>query len=529
MKPSKTTNVLLVYCLFTAMFTRLVSSFSSLSRFFRPSLASSRYENRFFSVPSRIEEALTSALGTILDDQTNNNTIPLKKMKCLVGVSGGCDSVALLHGLVNISRTSDSPRLLASLDLHVVHFDHQQRGADSDGDKLFVEELCEQYRLPFTCFTWNNESNSATFSQNTARQWRQNCQEKLLNEFCGSDSDFIGAILTAHHADDSNETLLLKLIRGAHLTNLRGMELVTRRNGCWYLRPLLKVSKQEIVDYLKAKEWSWREDESNKSSKYLRNRVRNELMPLLVDLVGNGEMEILQRRIDNIVDQSLRIQHDLVPRAEAYLDKTMLPDGSFRIPYSWGAVEFEALHKWMRIRFVSTSFSYHDVQRVATKCTDNTSSHFWELHLSGLCKINRVGQSLVVRDEDKSKVEVAYVDLEVHDRLIQDQLVLHLPEEWQPNKPKMMLTFAENNNLAMIPPWKTSSVKLYQFLRGQGVPAESRPGTRILLVSHESGECELVAVYIGSKRKWIVHKKFSSPGVGLWSVMLPNIPALESF
>jgi PP-loop family len=90
-----------------------------------------------------------------------------------------------------------------------------------------------------------------------------------------------GIILTAHHANDSQETLLLKLLRGVHIQNLSGMAPIQQMlDGTLWGRPLMRITKQQILRYLMAQNYTWRED------KYLRNRVRNELIPLMQGLVG---------------------------------------------------------------------------------------------------------------------------------------------------------------------------------------------------------------------------------------------------
>lgn len=208
----------------------------------------------------------------------------------LVGVSGGCDSVGLLHALMHIliPQQGDFQLFDKTCKLHVVHFNHKQRGAHSDGDAHFVQQVCKTLNLPCHIYEWD-DSTEVAFSQNAARQWRRSTMYTLLQSLtCGE-----GVILTAHHRDDSNETLLLKLLRGVHVTNLMGMDPVLVRGRempeAIVARPLLNVSKNDIIDFLTLLNLQWREDESNSSDKYLRNRVRNELIPLLSDMMGGGD------------------------------------------------------------------------------------------------------------------------------------------------------------------------------------------------------------------------------------------------
>jgi tRNA(Ile)-lysidine synthase len=240
-------------------------------------------------------------LDKIRDSLKRNVFSNLKKNEIvmLVGVSGGCDSVGLLHALVQImtpnQQQGDFQLFDKTIKLHVVHFDHKQRGANSDGDVLFVQQMCSTLNLPCHVYEWDSCSMMA-FSQNTARKWRRSTMYTLLQSLtCGEQ----GVILTAHHRDDSDETLLLKLLRGVHVTNLVGMDPVViggeEMLDAIVARPLLDTPKKEIIDFLRSLALEWREDESNVSDKYLRNRVRNELIPLLSDMMGGAD--VLQVRL----------------------------------------------------------------------------------------------------------------------------------------------------------------------------------------------------------------------------------------
>lgn len=255
----------------------------------------------------------------------------------LVAVSGGCDSMGLLHALLDMtdpvvdtagrgicptpntipfrrflfqdSRMKHRYDLVA--EVHVAHFDHRQRGRESEQDKQLVQETCRRYDLPCHVYHWGDSDDddsddekdsvgSIKFSQDKARQWRQSTLAQLLKDLTKGRTDHVpvttnqrdpsdnvverpGVILTAHHANDSQETLLLKLLRGVHVQNLSGMDAIHYRetSQTFWARPLLEVTKDQIQDYLTQQGYVWREDESNRTDKYLRNRVRNELIPLM--------------------------------------------------------------------------------------------------------------------------------------------------------------------------------------------------------------------------------------------------------
>ena len=197
-------------------------------------------------------------------------------------VSGGCDSVSLLHLLQRLSS-------LLLLKLHVLHFNHQLR-PEAYHEQAFVKSLAEQYKIPFHYKTAKHLKPGQAGLQETARQWRIEESIKVLKNI-GAD-----CIATGHHADDHAETLLLKWLRGTHISNLQGM--------LWknppFIRPLLNCSKNELKQYLKSNNFSWMEDSTNLSSAYLRNRVRMELIPLLNELTREG----LDSRISDLNEQS---------------------------------------------------------------------------------------------------------------------------------------------------------------------------------------------------------------------------------
>ena len=246
----------------------------------------------------------------------------------LLGVSGGCDSVALFHSVLGLTTSREDEDMLttrylhleteddASLyniacELHVAHFNHQQRGKNSDADEALVQRLCSESAVTFHSYSWSQMNNDisndeSTFSQDIARKWRRTQMVELLrtlvagpNKTSSNNSYRWGAILTAHRRDDADETILLKLLRGAHLTNLSGMEdrsdgfELDAEGNCgsigYFAKPLLGVRKIDIVDYLEANRFDWREDESNSENKYKRNKVRNQLMPLLSEIAGGED------------------------------------------------------------------------------------------------------------------------------------------------------------------------------------------------------------------------------------------------
>jgi tRNA(Ile)-lysidine synthetase-like protein len=207
------------------------------------------------------------------------------QQRFLLAVSGGLDSMCLLE-MARACRPT--------LSIAVAHFNHATRGAESDEDALFVKDTCESGAIPF-------------FSQ--TRQDLRRCDEASLRDdrlaFLESVARQNGyeSILTAHHLDDQLETLLMRLIRGTGLEGLRGIPV---RRGPW-VRPLLSFSRAQLEEYAAAKKIAYRHDPSNESPAYFRNRVRNELVPIIRELsepFGGGQkfLERIQGLAEEVRD-----------------------------------------------------------------------------------------------------------------------------------------------------------------------------------------------------------------------------------
>ena len=204
--------------------------------------------------------------------------------KVLVAVSGGADSVALLSIL-----HATAP--LWNVALTVVHCNYGLRGAESDGDARFVSRLCKRLAIPcmITPLTVTpRESGSSSSLQARAREARY----RLFRELAGD----LGAerVALGHNADDQAETVLLRMLRGAGLRGLAGMPHI--REGL-FIRPLLGISRDDILAYLQFVGLTYRSDSSNAKPIYLRNRVRHELIPVLQSLAP-GAVRMLARQAD---------------------------------------------------------------------------------------------------------------------------------------------------------------------------------------------------------------------------------------
>ena len=193
----------------------------------------------------------------------------LLKDRLLVACSGGLDSVVLSHLCHS-----------AGLDIALAHCNFRLRGAESDSDEAFVKEMAQQLGIDFfvTHFDTLGYVNQHRMSvQMAARELRYTWFDGLLK------NKGFAKVLTAHHLDDALETFLINLSRGTGIDGLTGIPEQTETIA----RPLLKFSREELLDYAKANELTWREDGSNTDTKYLRNKIRAEVVPLLKELHPN--------------------------------------------------------------------------------------------------------------------------------------------------------------------------------------------------------------------------------------------------
>ncbi len=227
-------------------------------------------------------------LFSIADAALTREFVLSPELEVFAAVSGGSDSVVMLDILKYLS-------LQYGFKLSIIHYNHSLRGKASDEDEKFVARLATKYGLSF--FSQKGfvklyaEAHSCGIEE-AARVMRYRFFEKI----CRSKNASI--LATAHNADDNAETFLLNLMRGSGLTGLSGIpESRAFAKKTVIIRPLLKAKKQEIVDYAKLNNLEWREDRSNTSLIYKRNKVRHELIPLLKESYSPAIVEILNRTI----------------------------------------------------------------------------------------------------------------------------------------------------------------------------------------------------------------------------------------
>ena len=294
----------------------------------------------------------------------------------LVGVSGGRDSVALLHAMVSAGLEK----------LVVCHLDHALR-PDSEADAWFVAELAGQYGLPFEADRVDVKALAE--------------ERGLLLEAVGREARYqffaqvarvhwIPRVVLAHHADDQVETLLLNLFRGSGRGGLAAMQPVSVREvhgaRLELQRPLLGVWRDEVAAYATAQRLKFREDESNADRRFMRNRVRHDLLPVLEETFGRDVKRTLWRTAEVLAAE----EEYLAAQTPAVSGETLDAKAIKGLPV---ALQRRAVFAWLQ-RSGIADIAFDDVEAVRTLATELKPA-----------KVNLAGKKHARRTTGKLRIE----------------------------------------------------------------------------------------------------------------------------
>ncbi len=324
----------------------------------------------------------------MLQERLKNNLIE----KCLlqsnttviVAVSGGPDSIALLHLLYSLRRE-------LHLTLVVAHIDHGLRPSESSEEQNLISSLCKEKDLPCDIYAVDARSmqkERKNSLEESCRILRYQALEKCREQY--------GAryIAVAHNADDQAEEVLLRLIRGTGLTGLSGMRW---KNGA-VIRPLLNIPKQEILAYLARNTLCYAVDSSNQDTRFLRNRIRHKLIPAL------------QENYNPAIKETLLQLTDILFQDDAYINRQVQHSfaGCCEINEQGGEQEkivvqsqpFKYLHPALQRRIIEQCCNrkglrptYHHITSLCNMaCTGKTGA---EIHLGNKLSAVKTAETLV--------------------------------------------------------------------------------------------------------------------------------------
>ena len=255
----------------------------------------------------------------------------------LVGVSGGRDSIALLHWLLESGYEN----------LVVCHLNHQLRGSSSDRDAKFVEKFAAQHDLDLETSSANVRAVATKKKisvEAAARDARYNFFAQIAR---ARDTQ---TIFLAHHADDLVETFLINLFRGSGTTGLGAMREISNRReddvDLTVVRPFLGIWRSEIDEYVREHRLKFREDESNKDLAALRNRIRQRIIPFLEKTLGRNIRQNIFRAAVIAAEEENWIEDQLPNAADVDLSVSKLRD----LPI---ALQRREILRWLRKRKIT--------------------------------------------------------------------------------------------------------------------------------------------------------------------------------
>lgn len=241
----------------------------------------------------------------------------------LLAVSGGPDSVCLLHAMT---------QLVDKNTLHIAHYNHRLRGEAGDADAAYVQSLCQQYSLHFHLGQSDQLHPQQTGIESRARQLRYQWLTETAHR---TDCKWV---MTGHTMNDQAETVLHHLIRGTGWRGLRGIAPVRLlpggERGARLLRPLLQCAREDILNYLRSNHLTPRHDASNDDLRFTRNRIRHQIMPPLMTMnphvvnhlaswadVARSHYAVLQQGVRNALQRAVVHQspHQLALNAKEFL------------------------------------------------------------------------------------------------------------------------------------------------------------------------------------------------------------------
>lgn len=307
-----------------------------------------------------------------------------KEDKLVIGVSGGPDSMALLHILLTLQEKEQIP----SCTLLVAHVNHMLR-KEADEETAYVEEFCRLHQIP--CFVKRAKVEElAQKAKMGTEEMGRNIRYQFFEEV--KEKEKAQKIVTAHHANDNAETVLMNILRGSGTAGLKGIEPIRKNEkNVVFVRPLLNCTKEEIYEYCKEKNLQPKIDKSNQENVYNRNKVRNILIPFL-EKEWNPNIVATLNRLSELARQ----ENQYIERQtqKAYEDM-VLEEGKDSIVLS--------LKKWNGQDFVIKS----RVIRYTINRLLGTTKDIEKIHIEDIIKLceNNVGNKYLIPNK-KVKVLV---------------------------------------------------------------------------------------------------------------------------
>lgn len=350
--------------------------------------------------------------------------------RVVLGVSGGADSIAMLHGLAALARQDDFP-----LALHVAHLNHGIRAEEAEADETFVREQAASLGVPCSVERVDVPAEAARQKvsiEEAARFARYAFFERVCLQ---ADAK---TVAVAHHADDNAETMVHRVFRGTGLRGLSGIRPLRRlspQSDVVLVRPMLSMRRGRIEAFLTDAGLAWRHDSTNDATKMTRNRIRHDVIPLIEQVVNPQAVDALMR----LAAQAAAMDEYLSETAERVLESVIVDrdgdglalDASVLTRKRW-IVQCEVIRLAIRgFGIGEQDLGYRHVASVAELAADPTSGKV--LHLPGnLHATKSYGRLILARPTDDLPAPFAEVALTVPGRTVLPEQHLEIEATTEP-------------------------------------------------------------------------------------------------
>ena len=323
----------------------------------------------------------------------------------LLAVSGGVDSMVLLASFFLLQKK------FPTLQFSVVHIHHHLR-EESDEEEVMIRKYCEERKISLEVYHWEKAINQKVGIEEKARKFRYQKLEGAMKK------QKVSYVVVAHHADDQAETVLMKLTRGSTLEGIAGMKPIRPFSKGYLIRPFLMVDKKELYEYASIHQIPYREDASNQSLEYTRNRFRQKIIPLF-----KQENTKFNQKIQEFT-QTLQEQQELILIiANQWMEQELveLPNG-----WSWNLENYimqpVGLQKVILVELskkIGGLLSTKNVSDIQKAMLSDTSQMSLNLPKQWIFQ-KRYNQLLIIKEESN---EILYQEIVVEESQIADILL----------------------------------------------------------------------------------------------------------
>ena len=293
----------------------------------------------------------------------------------VVGVSAGPDSIALLHMLKSYMKT----------EIVCAHINHNIR-KESKEEEEFLKEYCKQNNIIFESMTISsyNEKNF----ENEARKKRYTFYEKILNKYNSHN------LFLAHHGDDLIETVLMKILRGTNLEGYAGIKRISYLENYKIIRPLIEITKNDIIEYNKINNLKYFIDKSNTNQEYTRNRLRAKILPIL-------------KEEDNFVHKKFYKYSNTIVETYNYIERITLE--KMKVIVKNNKINTELLN--MEDEYMKRNIIFYYLSKIY----NNKSNIIKEKHIDDIIKIsntNKPNQEICLPNNLKAIKRYKFISVE---------------------------------------------------------------------------------------------------------------------